>query len=456
MPTPRPWLYLGTTHALCEDCLALIPAKVVAEDGCVWHLKRCPAHGPQRTMISSDYAYWREARDFIKPGDLPAHFHTQVDKGCPHDCGLCPDHEQHSCLALVEVTDSCGLDCPTCFAQSRPGRGHRSLAEVEAMLDAVVRSEGGSPDIVQISGGEPADHPQILEILRAAKARPIRHVMLNTNGVRLARDPDFATALAGLGPGFEVYLQWDSLEPEALSVLRGADLREVRKGALAALDRHGISTTLVCVMAKGVNDGEVGAIIDHALAVACVRGVSFQPLQDAGRSPGLGKDSRMLPSDIRRAIIEQSNGLFGPADLVPLPCNPESITIAYALRHGNRATAVTGLVPRDLLLSAVPNALTFDAVPGLKDSLMRLLSMSCAGEDTAVQMGKLLCCLPGIQAPASLTYDKVFRLSIVQFLDRYSFCLGQVKRACVHVAQPDGKMIPIDTFNLFHRSNNHD
>lgn len=451
MPTPRPWLYLGTTHALCEECLKLIPAKVVAEDDCVWHLKRCPEHGPQRTMISSDYAYWREARDFIKPGDLPAHFHTAVEKSCPHDCGLCPEHEQHSCLSLIEVTESCALDCPTCFAGSEPGRGHRSLAEIERMLDAVVESEGGNPDIVQISGGEPAEHPEIIAILKAAKARPIRHVMLNTNGLRLAKDAAFADALADLGPGFEVYLQFDSLSADALQTLRGRDLSEVRRKALAALNARGISTTLVCVMAKGVNDGEVGDILRHALSIPCVRGVSFQPLQEAGRSPGLGKNSRMLPSDIRRAIIEQSDGLFAAEDLVPLPCNPESITIAYALRNGAAATAVTGMVPRELLLSAVPNSLTFDAMPGLKETLMKLLSMSCSGEDAAGHMAKLLCCLPGIQAPAQLTYAKVFRVAIVQFLDRYSFCLGQVKRSCVHVAQPDGRMIPIDTFNLFHR-----
>lgn len=208
-------------------------------------------------------------------------------------------------------------------------------------------------------------------------------------------------------------------------------------------------------MAKGLNETEVGGIIRHALSVPCVRGVTFQPLQEAGRTPGFGKESRMLPSEIRRAVIDQTDGLFSAADLVPLPCNPESITIAYALRNGASATAVTGLVPRELLLSAVPNALTFDAVPGLKDTLMKLLSMSCAGDDAAGHMAKLLCCLPGIQAPAQLTYDKVFRIAIVQFLDRYSFCLGQVKRSCVHVAQPDGGMIPIDTYNLFHREERH-
>ena len=92
------------------------------------------------------------------------------------------------------------------------------------MLDALVASEG-EPDLVQISGGEPTIHPQFFEILDAARARPIRHLMINTNGLRIAREPDFAERLAELKPGFEVYLQFNSLEREALMDLRGADLR---------------------------------------------------------------------------------------------------------------------------------------------------------------------------------------------------------------------------------------
>ena len=448
MPEPRPWLYLGTVTALCEECLTLIPAKLVEDGGSVWHLKRCPTHGPQRTRISSDYAYWRDCRDFIKPGDMPAHFHTEIDKGCPYDCGLCPDHEQHSCLSLIEVTDACGLGCPVCFASSTPRGQHRPLAEIEALLDQVVASEGGHPDIVQISGGEPTEHPQILDILRAAKARPIRHVMLNTNGLRLAEDPDFAAALAEFMPGFEVYLQFDSLRPEVHRRLRGRDLTGVRAAALAALERHGISTTLVAVMERGLNDDEAGDILRHALQWSCVRGVTFQPLQVAGRTGGADKDKRMLVSDIRRAVID--TGLFGAADVVPLPCNPESIAIAYGLRDGATLVPVTGLLPREVLLSAVPNSLTFDAIPGLKEKAMAVLSMAAAGEETAQCLGQLLCCLPKMSVPDSLTYDRVFRVAIVQFLDRFSFDLGAVKRSCVHVAVP-GRMMPLDTWNLFHR-----
>ena len=445
----RPYVFAGQTTSLCEVCSALVPAKILIEDGAVFYQKRCPAHGPQKTLVVGDAAYWRLCQTFAKPGDLPLAFHTGVERGCPWDCGLCPDHEQHSCLALIEVTDRCDLRCPVCFAGSGPEHGrHRTLAEVEALLDTVVAGEG-QPDLVQISGGEPTVHPEIMAILRAAKTRPIRHLMLNTNGVRLASDPAFVADLAALKPGFEVYLQFDSLRPEALQRLRGADLREVRDRALTALDAHNLSTTLVCVIERGVNDDEIGAILRHALSHRCVRGVTFQPVQDAGRAEGFDKARRVTVSDLRRAIIDQS-GLFGEDDVIPLPCHPQAIAIGYALRHGGGARAVTGLLPREVLLQA-PNAITFEGFPEVRRKLVELLSLSCAGDRTARLLGDLLCCLPRIEVPAELTYDRVFRVSVVSFLDRFNFCLGEVKRSCVHVAVPGGRMIPLDTYNLFHR-----
>ena len=153
------------------------------------------------------------------------------------------------------------------------------------MLDAVVASEG-EPDLVQLSGGEPTIHPQFFEVLAAAKARPIRHLMINTNGLAIAREPGFAERLAEFMPGLEVYLQFDSLRREALMDLRGADLSKVRIEALEALERVGVSTTLVATVKKGVNDDDIAPLIRFALDWRCVRGVTFQPVQDAGRNDG--------------------------------------------------------------------------------------------------------------------------------------------------------------------------
>src|SRR5260370_40516172 len=160
----RPYVFWGQTTSLCETCLALVPAKIAIKDNEVWYEKRCDKHGVHSTLISTDAAYWRLCKDYIKPGDHPLALQSHTEFGCPYDCGLCPDHEQHSCLALIEINEHCNLTCPTCFASSSPARGgERSLSGVEAMRDLLVAS-GGQPDLVQIPGGDPTLPPQIIDI----------------------------------------------------------------------------------------------------------------------------------------------------------------------------------------------------------------------------------------------------------------------------------------------------
>src|SRR5262245_16684839 len=232
-PLPdRPYVFLDLTNSICNSCLRKVEAKILIQDDNVYLLKRCPTHGPQRVLISTDVDYYKLSRRSLKPGQLPYHFNTPIKYGCPYDCGLCPDHEQHSCLTLVEITDQCNLTCPICYSESSPKRGpHRSFEQVQFMLDCIVRNEG-EPDVVQISGGEPTIHPDFFRILDAAKARPIKHLMVNTNGVKIATDKDFAARLAHYMPGFELYLQFDSLRGERHKPLRGEDLTEIRTRAL--------------------------------------------------------------------------------------------------------------------------------------------------------------------------------------------------------------------------------
>ncbi len=445
------YLFHGQTTSLCDKCLATVPTKVVIEGDNVYYLKRCRTCGVRKVLISTDVDYYRRCLDWVKPGDRPDVFQTRIDRGCPHDCGLCPDHEQHSCLALIEVNDHCNLTCPVCFADSAPKRdGTRSLDEIESMLDTLVASEV-EPDLLQISGGEPTLHPDIIEILRRAKARPIRHLMLNTNGLRIARDKAFVQELAALKPGFEVYLQFDSLRADVLKTLRGADLTRIRRQALENLEEAGISTTLVAVIRKGLNDDEVGEIINHALQWSCVRGVTFQPIQDAGRNEGYdAARDRIVASDIRRSIIAADNA-FGEADMIPLPCNPESITIGYALRKGGQIAPVTGFLPREVLVDAIPNTVSFEKYPELKKRLFEFFSLESDPTNSASRLEALLCCLPEVPAPENVTYEDIFRVVIMEFLDPHNFCISRVKRSCIHFVTDDARVIPFDTYNLFYR-----
>ncbi len=404
----------------------------------------------QKTLISDDAAYWQSQKLWLKPGDRPLAAQTRTEAGCPFDCGLCPDHEQHSCLAIVEINSACNLACPVCFANAEDLHGaHLPLATVEAMLDTLVASEG-EPDLVQISGGEPTIHPQFFEILDAVKARPIRHVMINTNGVRIAQDRDFVERLASYAPRLEVYLQFDSLNDETLMDLRGARLARVRQQALEALERVDLSTTLVAVVKRGVNDHEIADIVNHALQWSCVRGVTFQPVQDAGRNEGFdGKANRMVLSQIRAEVAKA--GVFGLEDMIPLPCNPDQICIGYGLRAGPSVTPITSLLPRELIVNG-PNTISYEAYPELRKAVTDLLSLATAQANTEEKLAGLLCCLPQAIVPDNLSYTDSFRVVILQFLDRYNFDLATVKRSCVHFVTPERQIIPFDTYNTFYRA----
>lgn len=444
-----PYVFHSQTTSLCEICLVPVPAKVIIEDSSVWYLKRCRNHGVQKTLISDDVDYWRGQKDWLKPGDRPLATQTRTEAGCPFDCGLCPDHEQHSCLAIVEINSACNLACPVCFADAQDVHGdHLSLTTVEAMLDALVESEG-EPDLVQLSGGEPTLHPQFFEILDAVKRRPIRHVMINTNGVRIAQDPAFVERLASYAPRLEVYLQFDALDDDALVNLRGARLSRIRRAALEALERVGLSTTLVAVVKRGINDGAIAEIVRHALEWSCVRGVTFQPVQDAGRNEGFdGKANRMLLSQIRREVVKA--GVFAAEDMIPLPCNPDQICIGYGLRNGRSVTPITSLLPHELILRG-PNTISYEAYPALRTAILDLLSLATTQCNTEEKLAGVLCCLPQAMVPADLSYANSFRVVILQFLDRYNFDLATVKRSCVHFVTPDRQVIPFDTYNTFYR-----
>jgi len=444
-------LYYGQTTSLCEECLELVPAKIQIEGENVYYSKRCMQHGSQKTLVSTDADYFRHAREYIKPGERPLRPQTSTERGCPYDCGLCPDHEQHSCVAIVEINEACNLNCPVCFAESSPQRdSHRSLATIERMLDALVASEG-EPDVVQLSGGEPTIHPRILDVIALAKRKPIRHLMLNTNGLRIANEPGFAAALVDFAPGFEVYLQFDSTDPAALRNIRGADLVRTRLRALERLEAACVPTTLVVTVKGGVNDTGLWGIVELARDYGCVRGVTFQPVQDAGRNEGFRKhDNRVLLSDIRRSLIRDSD-LLGERDVLPLPCNPEYIAIAYFLRKGRELTPVTSLLPEQEFLGTAPVGIAFERDPRIRERLIELLSLSTESGNAGERLERLLCCLPEFAVPEAIRYENVFRITIVQFLDRFNFCIGGVKRSCIHIVHPDGRIIPFDTYHLFYR-----
>ncbi len=413
-------------------------------------IKRCPQHGVEEVLVADDIEYYKSARDYCKPSQKPLRNNTSTRLGCPYDCGLCPDHEQHSCVSVIELTDRCQLSCPTCYAVSGPGVGrHRSLSEIEFMLDTVIANEG-TADVIQLSGGEPTLHPQFFEVIRMVRERPVKHLMINTNGLRIAQELSFVKRLAEYKTGLEVYLQFDSLREESLVKLRGQDLREVRRKSLEHLNEFGISTTLVVTLQKGVNSDEIGSIIEFALQQPCVRGITFQPTQVAGRTENFNPAlDRMTLSEVRRAILEQ-HSLFKPQDIIPVPCHPEAIAMAYALKWQGGVRPLSDWVEPRNLLNDSGNTITIERDPELKRRFFELFSTGTSPGQSSASLQSLLCCLPAVEN-LPLSYENVFRIIIMQFYDKYSFDLRPIKKTCVHIVNPDGRVIPFDTMNIFYR-----
>ncbi len=446
----RPYTYYDFTLSICPVCLRRIDAKIVFENGNVYMLKTCPEHGFNKVLIATDIEYYKNIRNYNKPSEVPLHFTTKTHYGCPYDCGLCTDHEQHSCLTVVEITDRCNLTCPTCYAMSSPHYGrHRTVEEVEKMLDIIVANEG-NPDVVQISGGEPTIHPDFFTILDIAKTKPIKHLMVNTNGIRIAKDLEFTKRLASYAPDFEIYLQFDSFKAEALELLRGKDLRDIRIKAFEHLNEVNLSTTLVVTLQKGLNDDEIGKIIEYALLQPCVRGVTFQPVQIAGRLENFDPEKdRITMTDVRQKILDQTT-FFQPNDLIPVPCNPDALIMGYALKLAGQVFPMTRYIDPAHLLNNSRNTIVYEQDEELHKHMISIFSTGISVDRVENNFKELLCCLPQIHAPG-LSYNNLFRIIIMRFIDAWDFDVRAIKKSCVHIVHKDGRIIPFETMNLFYR-----
>jgi uncharacterized radical SAM superfamily Fe-S cluster-containing enzyme len=444
------YTYYDFTLSICSTCLRRVDAKVIFEDEKVFMVKHCSQHGKEKVLIATDIDYYKNTRNYNKPSEAPLKTNTNTHYGCPYDCGLCQDHEQHSCLTVIEVTDRCNLTCPTCYAMSSPHYGrHRTLEEIEQMLDIIVANEG-QPDVIQLSGGEPTIHPQFFEILDIAKTKPIRHLMINTNGIRIAKDKAFTAKLATYMPDFEVYLQFDSFKPEVLERMRGKDLTDIRKQALENLNEENLSTTLVVTLQKGQNDDEMGAIIDYAIRQPCVRGVTFQPVQVAGRTDDFDPATdRITLTEVRQRILEQSP-IWQANDIIPVPCNPDALAMAYALKIEGTVFPLTRFVDPAVLLNNSKNTIVYEQDEKLHQHVLKIFSTGISTDAAVNDMQSLLCCLPQVQAPG-LDYNNLFRIVIMRFLDAYDFDVRAIKKSCVHIVHKDGRIIPFETMNLFYR-----
>jgi uncharacterized radical SAM superfamily Fe-S cluster-containing enzyme len=434
---------------MCPECKRIVDAEVHLKDGKVFMRKRCPEHGRFEALLSADADAYVNSLRFNKPGTIPVEFATEVKNGCPYDCGLCPEHKQHACLALIEVNTGCNLACPTCFANAGPGY-NITLKQCEVMLDAFVRAEG-EPEVVQFSGGEPTLHPQLLDMIRMARDKGIRHVMVNTNGRRIAQDPAWAKELASLRP--IIYFQFDGLCDETYFSLRGEPLFQEKLRVLDRLAEHDLHTILVAAVERGVNVHEVGALVKFGLQHPAVRGVNFQPVTHTGRHLPFDPLNRVTIPEVIGRIAAQTDGLFMKSDFVPVPCcHPACQSITYAYVDGELVVPLPRILNVDDYLDYITNR-TWplpwpDNAEDIQSALEGLWSATAVpGTEAVASQFKCASCNLDLHLADHNLAKHVFAVSVKDFMDPYTFDIKKLMKCCIAIVSPDGRLIPFCSYN---------
>jgi uncharacterized radical SAM superfamily Fe-S cluster-containing enzyme len=461
---------------VCPHCLAdepelelvyerdILQGSLVVMDGAVYLRRTCQrGHGEVLTLYEEDvelYDYlqqWRVPTRWLAP-DAPGDARP-IPMGYLDGLGELQD--QHTCILLMDLTEDCNLACPTCFINAHPGRDrYVRTADLLRALDAVIEREGGRVDILMLSGGEPTLHPDLAGILREAAARPVTRTVVNTNGLVLARDDRLLADLASVRDRVEVYLQFDGLTEAAYRYHRGADLAATKQRAVERLTGERVFTTLAATLAKGVNDGEVGAIVDFALATDYVGGVMLQPMFGPAVTDPM---DRLTTTGTLRRLGEQTGGRVGPSDFIGLPCShPDCSSIGYLVRTDDGTwRSVAALVGHDRLrehLGLVGNRIVPDdemwtALTGMLSQSMLVsrpelvehlatISDSCSlGLSGMVRtLGRFVLGRERVAEAAAL---RIKRLSVKSFMDPWTLSIERLKQCCIHVGATDPAAPPI-------------
>jgi uncharacterized radical SAM superfamily Fe-S cluster-containing enzyme len=471
---PRPYLIEEYTRTVCPHCArrpsdgdgVFLDGMLVSHDGKIWLRRFCPVHGETESLYEEYAEVWRARSGWGTPTLAVTPDRADNYGGFPEGYaqGLPASHGQHTCILLLNVTEHCNYACPTCYASAlAPGTQKTdelpSIDQILHTVDTVVEREEGKLGVVMVSGGEPTIRKDIEEVLLRLMERNITRVMLNTNGRRIARDDRFLKFLSHHRDRIEVYLQFDGLRAETHISLRGEDLTEEKPLALCRLNEAGVYATLVMTVCKGINEDEVGDVIQTGLQTPKCAGVAIQPMFGSGRVGFYDPLDRVTPTGVLARLKDQTNGLVTADDFIPLPCSHrDCCDISYLIRMGdNQWKSLPKLIGREELknwIHLVANTISFenasDSVRELARSgvLQRVFSeqQKVGALQLASDMMRMCDCIPGLtdllgaiwsKAKGERAIEKLaeqtFRITVKQFMDAHTFHEARIRQCCVHV-----------------------
>ncbi len=437
------------TQSLCPVCLQVVDAAYVRDGDDVSLHKTCADHGSFEAVV------WRGPPAFSSWSrtKTPVPFHNaprRAAQGCPHDCGLCTNHRQHTCSALIEVTQACDLGCPVCYADSDGGHcGEPDLARVAFLLDCLKEQSGDCA--VQLSGGEPTLRDDLLAIISLCKAKGFSFVQINTNGLRLAEDPGYAKHLREAGTD-TIYLQCDGVDNSVYEALRGRPLWREKQQAVANALTARLGVVLVATVVPGVNEPQLGDLLRFALAQGPgVRGLHLQPVSYFGRVLTPPTDAmRITLPELMRALEAQTDGMVRADHCIPPGCEHALCSFHVTYHRTNDGSLHPISSPACCGEAATPAA---EGASKSKAFTRRLwvypstpsLQENAQGAAAALSLGDMDVFLQNATR-------RSFTLSAMAFQDAWTMDLDRVQGCCIHVVVPDGRLVPFCAYNVTNAS----
>jgi len=467
---------LKTTSSICPECHRVIPARLFDKDGKVMIGKSCPDHGYYEDIYWSDREQWERARKYAAVGGGLENPRTTRSKGCPYDCGICPNHKSQTILGIIDVTNRCNLRCPICFANAASA-GYvyePTIEEIHGMIDNLAANKPVSVKALQLSGGEPTLRDDLPDIVRYAHKAGIHHVEVNTNGIRIAKDGAYLKRLLEAHVS-SFYLQFDGVTGEPYKVTRGLDLMSTKLKALENLRAEGHdSVVLVVTLVRGVNDHQVGSIIDFAARNHdLVRCVNVQPVSITGRIPkDKLADYRITIPDFMKLVEQQTDGKIRMSDFYPVPSVvPFARAVGALKRHRypeftmhEHCGMATFIFVEDGKVTPITH---YANVDGFMDSMNEVVKLAGSGKIVRskikiaqslrhLNLKVLSPLMSGVVKEGSYEalgklMRKMVMIGAMHFMDPYNFDLERVERCGIHYALPDGRIIPFCTMNSLHR-----
>lgn len=467
---------LKSTRSICPECFKVVDATIYEKDGKVLITKECLEHGIFEDIYWSSYDEYVRAQKYAIVGEGIENPMTECLKGHPFDCGLCPNHKSHVALAIIDITNRCNLRCPICFANAAvTGYVYEpSQEQIQEMLYNLRQIQPVPATALQFSGGEPTIREDLPNLVKMAKSAGFEHIEINTNGIRLAESPELCHKLIEAGMS-TIYLQFDGVTSEPYIITRGLDLLETKLKAIENCRKAGLdSMVLVPTVVKGVNENQMGEIINFALKnFDVIRCINFQPVSITGRiDQEKRKEMRITIPDCLKLIEDQTNNQIRASDFYPVSTVVPVARAVGALKRKEyvefTAHEHCGMATFVFVEDGVPVPITRNInVDKFIESLKQVYETASKGSQTKAKL-RMLASLRHVEfglvqqlidpllkegtynALGNLT-RRMIMIGMMHFQDLWNFDLERVERCPIHYAVPDGRVIPFCTMNTIYR-----